>query len=217
MAAPVAGATVARMSDHVEVTGSGAATAVPDVVVLDVRVQAEAPDVASALSDAASRVEGALRAAADHGVAERDRRTRGMGVNPRWDHEGRGVVGYTAHHSLRLTVRERDRVGDLVSAMAGSAGDAFGLDAVTLEVADPEPLLVRAREAAFEDARARAEQYASLAGRPLGPVLRVREGGTFEPPVPRFAKAALDVAGTMPVEAGESTVTASVTVRFGLA
>ncbi len=205
------------MSDHVEVTGSGSASAVPDVVLVDARVQSEAPDVATALREAASRVTGALQAAADHGVAERDRQTRGMGVNPRWDHEGQGVVGYTAHHAVRLVVRDRDRVGDLIGAMAGAAGDAFALDAVTLEVADPAPLLVRAREAAFEDARARAEQLADLAGRPLGPVLRVTEGGGSEPPSPRFAKTATDSAAGMPVEAGESTVTASVTVRFGLA
>jgi uncharacterized protein YggE len=140
-----------------------------------------------------------------------------MGVNPRWDREGQRVVGYTAHHALRLVVRDRERVGDVIGAMAGAAGDAFGLDAVTLEVADPAPLLVRAREAAFEDARSRADQYASLAGRALGPVLRVTEGGGLEPPVPRFARAAMDVAGGLPVEAGESSVTATVTVRFGLA
>ena len=37
-------------------------------------------------------------------------------------------------------------------------------------------------------------------------------------PVPRFAaaKAAMDASPGMPVEAGESTVSATVTVRFGL-
>ena len=205
------------MTDHVEVTGSGAASAVPDVVVLDARVQCDAPDVAGALSAATDRVVAALQAAGDHGVADRDRRTTGIGVSTRWDREGRGVVGYTAHQSLRLLVRDRDRVGDLIRALAGAAGDAFGLDGVTLEVADPAPLLERARAAAFEDARARAEQYAALAGRALGPVLRVTEDHDRAQPMPRFAaKAAMDVGGGMPVEAGESTVTASVTVRFGL-
>lgn len=205
------------MTDHVEVTGSGAASAVPDVVVLDARVQCEAPDVAGALSAATERVVAALQAAGDHGVADRDRRTTGMGVSTRWDREGRGVVGYTAHQSLRLLVRDRERVGDLIRALAGAAGDAFGLDGVTLEVADPAPLLERARTTAFEDARARAEQFAALAGRPLGPVLRVTEDHDRAQPMPRFAaSAAMDVGGGMPVEAGESTVTAAVTVRFGL-
>ncbi len=205
------------MSDHVEVLGHGTASAVPDVVVLDARVQCEAADVAGALGAATGRVATALQAVADHGVEAGDRRTTGLGVSTHWDREGHKVVGYTAHQSLRLLVRDRDRVGALIEALAGAAGDAFGLDGVTLEVADPAPLLERARTAAFEDARAKAEQYAALARRPLGPVLRVSEEADAGMPVPRFAvKAAMDVAGGMPVEAGESTVTASVTVRFGL-
>ncbi len=205
------------MSDHVEVLGSGTASAVPDVVVLDARVQCEADDVAGALGAATSRVTTALQAVADHGVAAADRRTTGMGVSPRWDRDGSGVVGYTAYQSLRLLVRDRERVGDLVNALAGAAGDAFGLDGVTLEVADPAPLLERARTAAFADARAKAEQYAALAGRPLGPVLRVTEEPHRGMPVPRFAaKAAMDAGSAMPVEAGESAVSATVTVRFGL-
>jgi hypothetical protein len=205
------------MPDHVEVLGTGSASAVPDVVVLDARVQCEASDVAGALGAATGRVTTALQAVADHGVAPADRRTTGMGVGTRWDREGRGVVGYTAHQSLRIVVRDRERVGELIKALARAAGDAFGLDGVSLEVADPAPLLERARTAAFEDARAKAEQYAALAGRPLGPVLRVSERPDPGMPVPRFAaSAAMDSGGAMPVEAGESTVGATVTVRFGL-
>ena len=205
------------MSDHVEVLGSGTASAVPDVVVLDARVQCEAADVAGALGAATARVTTALRAVADSGVAAADRRTTGIGVSTRWDRDGSGVVGYTAYQSLRFVVRERDRVGDLINALAGAAGDAFGLDNVTLEVADPAPLLERARSAAFADARAKAEQYAALAGRPLGPVLRVTEEPDRGMPVPRFAaRAAVEGGAAMPVEAGESAVGATVTVRFGL-
>jgi uncharacterized protein YggE len=172
--------------------------------------------VAGALAAATDRVTAALQAAADHGVAERDRRTTGMGVSTRWDREGREVVGYTAHQTMRLLVRDRERVGHLISALAGAAGDAFGLDGVTLEVADRAPLLERARTAAFEDARAVAEQYATLAGRPLGSALRVTEPPDRPAPAPRMRAMAAMETGGMPVEAGESTVSASVTVRFAL-
>lgn len=205
------------MPDHVEVVGSGTAHAVPDVVVLDARVQCEAVDVAGALAAATERVTAALEAASGHGVAVADRRTTGLGISTRWDRDGRGVVGYTAFQSVRLLVRDRDQVGVLITALARAAGDAFGLDGVTLEVSDPAPLLERARTAAFEDARAKAEQYAALAARPLGPVLRVTEESDRAMPMPRFAaRAAMEVGGGMPVEAGESAVSATVTVRFGL-
>lgn len=205
------------MAEHVEVTGTGTAGAVPDVVVLDARVQCEGADVAGALADATDRVTTALGAAADHGVAERDRRTTGMGVSTRWDREGHAVVGYTAHQTFRLLVRDRGRVGALISALAGAAGDAFGLDGVSLEVAERGPLLELARAAAFEDARSTAEQYAEVAGRSLGRALRITEPGEHVGPLPKLrAMAATEGGGGMPVESGESTVTVNVTVRFGL-
>ncbi|MGL4175536.1 MAG: SIMPL domain-containing protein [Dermatophilaceae bacterium] len=204
------------MSDHVDVVGTGSATAVPDVVVVDARVQVDADDVASALADTAARVTAALQAAADHGVSDTDRRTTGMGMSTRWDRDGRAVAGYTAHHTLRLAVRDRDRTGALLAALAGAAGDAFGVDSVSLEVSDRGPLVERAREAAFTDARTTAEQLARLAGRPLGPVLRVTDQPSTDRPMPALRTMSAEATDGMPVAAGESTVTVAVAVRFGL-
>ncbi len=206
------------MADHVHVTGTGWAGATPDLVVLDVRVQVDEDDVASALAGLTARLETSLAAAAAHGVAEADRRTTGTGVAPRWDREGQQVVGYRAHQSLRLRVRDRERVGEVVTALAEAAGDALAVDSVGLELSDPAPLLVRARDAAFADARARAEQYATLAGRTLGDVRSVREvdGSPAAGPSPKLRMAAADSAGGLPVEGGESTVSVSVRIRFGL-
>ena len=203
------------MFDHVEVTGTGSASAVPDVVVLDARVSCDAPDVAGALAKASERVSAALAAASEAGVAAADRQSTGMGVNSRWDHEGRGVIGYSAYQSLRLLVR--DGVGDLISALARAAGDSFGLDGVRLEVAEKAPLVEQARAAAFADAVRTATQYAQLAGRPLGQAVKVIEAGSGPGPAPKMrAMAAMDSVGGMPIEAGENTVTVTVAVRFGL-
>jgi len=102
------------------------------------------------------------------------------------------------------------------AALAEAAGDGFGLDGVTLEVTDPEPLLERARKAAFADAHHRAAQYARLAGRRLGAVTEVTETVAPGAPLPRPKLFARDAAAAMPVEPGESTTTASVVVRFAL-
>ncbi|HET8765958.1 MAG TPA: SIMPL domain-containing protein, partial [Pedococcus sp.] len=93
-------------------------------------------------------------------------------------------------------------------------GNALTIDSVALDLADPGPLLAAAREAAFADARAKAEQYAALAGRGLGKVVRVSdvvEGGAQ----PRFARMTAG-AGTPSLELGENTVTATVAVRWEL-
>lgn len=68
------------------------------------------------------------------------------------------------------------------------------------------------------DARAKAGEYAAHAGRALGQVVRVsEEGGAF--PMPKVlggARAMAMAESAMPVEAGESTITSSVRVRFAL-
>ncbi len=203
------------MTDHVVVTGTGSAATVPDVVVVSVRVHVEQPDASQALAHAGDAARAVLDAAAGHGVAPVDRHTTGLGLGTRWDHDR--VVGYTAHQRLRLRVRETAVVGALLTALADAVGDALGIDGVAFEVADPAPLHVRAREAAFADARARAEQYAALAGRRLGQVLRVVEAdGEGPAPVGRGMALAADVAGSMPLEGGRSSVEARVTVRFAL-
>lgn len=203
------------MSDHVVVTGRGTASAVPDVVALSVRVQVERAEVSRALTDASSAAADLLAAARGHGLAERDLRTTDLGVHTRTDRDG-AVVGYVAHQRLRLRVRDTAAVGALLDALAGAAGDAFGVDDLGFEVDDPAPLHEQARAAAFADARSRAEQYADLAGRTLGAVLRVTDADGAAVPVARGRALAAEAMAAMPVAAGESQVHAAVVVRFAL-
>jgi uncharacterized protein len=163
------------MTGHIEVTGSGRAGAVPDVVRLQAGVRCDAEDVSSALMDAGSRAAALAQAARDHGVTGADLRTTATGVHRRHDREGAAVVCYTAYQNLSVTVRDPALVGSLVEAFAGAAGNALTIDHIALEVADPATLLARAREAAFADARVKAEQYAALSGRVLGKVERLSD------------------------------------------
>lgn len=207
------------MSDYIEVIGSGAAAGVPDVVVLDTRFTHDGRDVAAALEGCAQVVARAVAAATEHGITEKNRQSTGIGVNQRWDNQGQKIVGYTAYQTLRLVVRDRSTVGDLIARLAAAAGNSFGLDSVTLSVSDTSALQTQARDAAFADARGKAQEYAVLSGRELGPVTRVVESVDGPAPMPKMygrRDAVAMEAGSMPVEAGESTVTAAVTVRFGL-
>ena len=202
------------MGDHLTTTGRGQASGVPDVVRISTGVRCEADDVAGALADAGQRAAAIAQAARDHGVSDRDLKTTSTGVQPRYDKEGRQVTGYTAYQSLSVTVRDRAPIGSLVEAFAGAAGNALTIDNIGLDLADPGPLLAAAREAAFADARTKAEQYAALAGRGLGKVERLSDV-VDNGPQPRFAKMALASTDTA-VEAGEHTVTATVVVRWEL-
>jgi uncharacterized protein YggE len=198
---------------HLEVTGSGSASAPPDVARIRAGVRCDADDVSGALDDVAARSAALSAAARDHGVGAADLRTTGTGVHPRHDREGATVVGYTAYQSLSVTVRDPALVGSLVAAFAGAAGNALTIEHIGLELSDPQPLLARAREAAFADARRKAEQYAALAGRELGKVVQLSDvvaGGAQ----PRFELMAAGKAADLGVELGENSVTATVAVRW---
>jgi hypothetical protein len=202
------------VSNQVEMTGVGTASEVPDVVRLDLSVRCEGSDVSAALGDTARRIEALGTAALDHGVAPTDLQTSGAGVHPRHDQHGVDVIGYTAFESLRVTVRDMVRVGDLVQAFTGAAGNALTVERIALEVSDPAPLAAKARAAAFKDAERKATQFAELADRTLGKVVAVVDVDPSGGPHPRAAFMAAKTGGALPVQPGENTVTATVVVRW---
>lgn len=206
---------------RVEVTGTGTASATPDVVRVSLGIRADADGVAGALSSANETVRAVTTAAREHGLADRDLASTSASVQPRWDRDGTRVVGYTAYHQLSLTVRRLESLNGLVDAVAAAAGNRLVIDGITLDLADRAPLQVAAREVAFADAQVKAQQYAALSGARLGRVLAlVESGGGWSPPTPayggRMMAMAADSAGGMPVEAGEHAVSASVTVAWAL-
>jgi len=205
------------MDDGITVTGLGEASAPADVVRISVGVQSSAADVSGALSDAGARLAALTAAARDHGVRDADIQSSAAGVQPRYGDDGIAVVGYQAHHQLEVTAREIERAGDLIAAFAGAAGNALTVNQITLTIDDPAPLQVLAREAAFASARDKAEQFARLAGRGLADVLAVSETPDQTHGFLAFSGGReAQMASSMPIEPGETSVRASVTVRWSL-
>ncbi|MGN6751159.1 MAG: SIMPL domain-containing protein [Intrasporangium sp.] len=200
----------------VTMTGSGTASVSPDVVRLDLRVGHEAAEVAAALSGAAAQVRVVGTVLREHGVAENDIRTIDTNVHQRYDNSG-SPVGFTAEQRLGVTVRDLELVGTILESAASGVGNALLVDAVRLDVADRSEGLRRARDAAFAEALAKAEQYAALSGSELGRVREVVETGAMPVAMPRMAMAALDTMGGMPIEGGDLELHASVTIRWVLA
>ena len=121
---------------------------------------------------------------------------------------------YTATNSVELTIRNLDSAGKVLSAATGAgANQLYG---VRFEIEDPSALQGEARKKAVEDARARAERLAQLAGVKLGPAVSITDlDGGGGGPVPMFAMAKMDTAAA-PLERGELTVTSTVQIVFAL-
>ncbi|MEJ9077639.1 SIMPL domain-containing protein [Gordonia malaquae] len=200
----------------VTVVGHGAAQTVPDVMHVDLGVECHAYSVGVSLQDAGAAVADLIATLTDAGVPSRDIQTSHLSVQPRYgDHgpNGAPIIGYTSSHTMTVVLRDLERVPTVLAAAARAGGDAARIQNVSFAISDDTGLAAAARDAAFADAVSRAEQYAMLAGARLGAVQSVTEEPASDV---RPLYSARAMAAPMPIQAGSSSVTASVTVVFYL-
>ena len=127
-----------------------------------------------------------------------------------------GPNGYDVVQSLSVKLRDMSEAGAAISDAAEAGGDATRISGVSFDIEDNGDLLRQARNASFADAKAKAEQYARLAGRTLGRVASVNEGSTGGGPVPYPVAARDAAAGSVPIAAGSQQVSVSSTVVWEL-
>ncbi|HET6241945.1 MAG TPA: SIMPL domain-containing protein [Arthrobacter sp.] len=203
----------------ISVTGTGSAEAAPDLLTLSIGVECRRETVGAAYADA-GKVSAAVTAALrDHGVGSQDITTTGLNVRAEvnWQ-EGRGqsVSGYLASSVLSVRIRELPGASEIIAAAVGAGGNDVRLNGLELGFTDPSAVTARARDAAWNDALATAQHFASLAGARLGKVVSVTQHSGFQPPVPVAKMQRAVAADSLSVEAGESGITATVDVVWEL-
>ena len=200
--------------DSVTVTGRGSATGTPDVLSVRLALVGTGPRVDEALDAASAAVDATTAVLRRNGLNPDDIRTGQIQVYQRYDDKGE-PRSFESRQTLMVTLREVDASGRVLREIASAAPRELQIDNVTLAISDPAPLRVQAREGAFADARATAEQLAGLAGRRVGAAVSIVEPDADSPGGVWIAQARS--AKAVPVEVGEQDVTASVTVTWRLA
>lgn len=198
----------------ITVVGTGSVTTKPDTAEWSFGVQTSAETAEAALganSETMKRVVDALR---DAGVASDDLQTEQVSVWPRTSDDGLTIVGYDASNTVRATIRDLDRAGATVdAAVAAGANQVYG---PSLTVSDADAQYRAAVDAAFDDARARAEAIAEKAGLTLGAPVAIVEGGGGMP-VPYYERGVAEAAAAdVAVEPGTQDVGATLTVTFAI-
>jgi uncharacterized protein len=212
--AAAAGAGVGGASvEGITVTGSGKVTLVPDVADWSFGVQTDADTAAAALAANSQAMDEVLEALRGAGIEQKDLRTEQVSVYPRTSDDGRRVVGYSAANSVHATVRDMERAGATVdAAVAAGANQVYG---PTLRSSDTNASYRAAVEAAFDDARARAEAIAAQAGVTLGAPVAIVEGGGGGDAY-AYERAVAEDATAVPIQPGTQDVSAALTVTFAI-
>ncbi|MBF6087856.1 SIMPL domain-containing protein [Nocardia cyriacigeorgica] len=217
-----------KSSGAVTTFGHGTVRATPDLMRVTLSVESRASKVALAYGRAGERVSAVTDSLRSYGVPSTDIATSGLSVRAEtvWvEGGGNKVTGYLATTSLTITLRDIGEDADpgpatIIAHCVDAGGDDVRLGGLELTVADPDAVLGAARDAAWDDAKAKAEQYAARAGRTLGAVIEITEDTSTPVPVPRpRMRGATEIAyaaAAVPVELGESELAADLRVTWEL-
>lgn len=219
----------ASAAGRIVVTGEAEVRTSPDRASFGVGVSTQGREAESVLEDNARRAERLLAALRGSDIEIETLRTRGVRLNPVWSPRPRdaapdwspSIAGYSASNRIEVVTRDLARVGELL-AVAATAG-ANDVDGVHFDLDDDTAAREEAIEQATADALREAEVLARAAGVNRGAVLELRLDHAVTS-MPRAPQMAMDARGGMemaalrsvPIEAGEVSVRASVTLTLGL-
>lgn len=207
-----------RERNSITVQGTGVAQAAVDQVELELGVEVTRSDAGEAFRAAAATATRLMAILADRGVDSRHVRTAQLRMGPktRYTDNEEVLIGYSAGQNLVATLLGLNTLGPLLTDIATSGLEGARIDRVSLSSSDPSAAGVLAREAAVADAGQRAQQYAGLVGRTVGAVLEISEVDPGHSPRPMREAKMMAMSADMPVAAGESAVTAAVSIRYEL-
>jgi len=199
------------------VSGQGKVSVVPDVATLSLGIEAQSDSVAVAQSQAAEAMDGVRTALTANGVADKDIQTQYFNIYKvtRWD-ENKGqevVIGYRVTNMVVAKVRDMDRVGTIIDAVAKAGGDLTRINNVSFSVDDPSAYHEEARAKAMADAAAKAGQLAELAGVTLGKPTYISESTYVPGPVYRDAYPEMAAAPAVETSISPGELDISLTVQ----
>ncbi|KND51573.1 MAG: hypothetical protein AB202_03345 [Parcubacteria bacterium C7867-007] len=222
-----------RPINSITVTGEGKSTSVPNIALVTFTVQETAVSVKEAQDAATKRTNDSLAAMKDMDIAEKDIKTLGYNVYPQYENraiapcypggecptQSNKISGYQVSQTVEVKIRDTAKAGDVLQKLGtlgvqNISGPNFMLD-------DDSTVRDEAREAAIEDARAKAEVLAKQLHVRLGNVMSFSEGGGYYPMYSGYAKGgvAMDAANvapapSLPVGENETNVTVQITYEI---
>ena len=166
------------------VTGTGTATAEPDLAVINLGVQVLADSAGMALEGANTSLSSMLAVFATYGIEEGDTQTRFFNISTQYNYKEDGervVAGYQVSNQLSAKVRNLDTIGDLITDIVEAGGNAVQVNGINFAIEDTSALQEEALMAAVEAAKAQAEKMAELSGVSVGKLMQISQTRSSTP------------------------------------
>lgn len=203
----------------IQVSGTGSVEVSPDRADVAFAVETRAGQADEAAAANADAMDAVLTALRDADLPGLTLETFGYTLRPEYsssaDQRTREIVAYTALNNVRATVEDVDAVGRVIDLAIGAGANR--VSNISFYASDTEAARAEALAEAVRSAREQAEVIAESLGYRLGPPLEINGGAERPIPRPYAAEAMVSMrAADTPIEAGDQTVIANVSIRFAL-
>ncbi|MBT8488607.1 MAG: SIMPL domain-containing protein [Gemmatimonadetes bacterium] len=204
----------------IQVNGAGSVDVAPDRASVSFAVETRSDDAGGAAQANADAMDAVLRAIRAADLPGLELRTFGYSLRPEYstnnNQRTREIIAYTAYNNVSATVADVDLVGRIIDVAIGAGANRVA--GLSFFASNTEEARNEAMAAAVRDATAEARIIAETLGYRLGVPLEVNGGASRPGPLMMeqdmsFSRAQ---AAPTPIEAGNQTVTASVSIRFAL-
>jgi len=207
----------------ITMTGEATVNAMPDQALVNAGAVTQEKTAAAAVAANAEIMSAAVAAVRQLGVPEQAISTNGFDLEPQYPPEDpknpqpRTIIGYQVTNSVNVRLSNVSRAGAVLDALIDTGVNQSA--GVSFSIKNPQPLLDQARALAAKDALKRAQIYTGAIGAVLGPVRSIHEG--YSEPYSSRENGIEQVVVTAerratPVEPGEQSVSANVTIVWAL-
>ena len=197
------------------IVGEGIVALPPDLATVSVGITMRGATADAAVAEMTQRARAVLDRLSALGIAERDRQSASLSLQPVYGDRGQDGVsvisGYEAATRVTVRVRDLEILGEVLGAVLEDGANRLG--GLSFGLSEPTAAQDEARALAVADALRKARGLAKAAGVTLGPVLSIDEAGDGGGGATTFAATRADA---VPNAAGETSVTARVTLVFAI-
>lgn len=201
--------------------GTGKVTIKPDIAYIEMGVMTINKDAQKAQEDNKNTMSKVLTKLKSMGIEDKDIQTSTYNIYPQYSYQNdkQTLEGYQVENMVKVTVRNIDKVGDILDAVAKEGinrtyGISFGL-------LDTDAAYKQALQKAIDNARGKADVMAKQAGVTLKKPVAIYEGSAPQS-VYQYEKrvgVAYDMgeearASSIPISSGELEIEANVTVVY---
>lgn len=211
---------VQKEVDTISVNGTGEITAVADTVSISLSVVTENADLIEALKENSNKMNEVISFLKSYDIEDKDIKTTNYSISPRYEYDenwnNRHLVGYEIYQTVGVKIRDLSKVGEIIAGATNNGVNTIGQ--LQFVIDDDEALIEQAKNEAIADAKSQAANLEQQLGVKLSKIVGFYESGTTVPSPYNYARAVsavADEAAIAPtIEAGENTITSSITIVY---